>query len=215
MQIDFISDTVCPWCFIGKRRLARAMAMRPDIVFDVRYRPYRLDPTVPKAGLDRRAYLISKFGTNGGVEEAQRIIAAEGAKDGIEFDFAAIRRAPNTLDSHRLIRWAALTGAQDEVVERLFAAYFENGDDIGDIRVLSDIADVCGMEGSQIADMLESDQDRNLVEREDQLAREMGVTGVPAMIFGNKVAVSGAREPDMLAMAIDKALEITAQQPES
>ncbi len=215
MQIDFISDTVCPWCFIGKRRLTRAMAMRPNIVFDVRYRPYRLDPTVPKAGVERQAYLASKFGKNGGVEEAQRVIAAEGAKDGIEFDFAAIRRAPNTLDSHRLIRWAALTGAQDEVVERLFAAYFENGEDIGDIRVLSDIADVCGMDGSQIADMLESDQDLNLVEREDQLAREMGVTGVPAMIFGNKVAVSGAREPDILAMVIDKALEIAAQQPES
>jgi predicted DsbA family dithiol-disulfide isomerase len=211
MQIDFISDTVCPWCFIGKRRLARAMTMRPNIVFDVRYRPYRLDSTVPKAGVERQAYLAAKFGKNGGVEEAQRVIAAEGAKDGIAFDFAAITRAPNTLDSHRLIRWAGLTGAQDEVVERLFAAYFENGEDIGNIRVLADIADVCGMDGAQVADMLESDQDLNLVEREDQLAREMGVTGVPAMIFGNKVAVSGAREPDVLVTVIDKAVEMTAQ----
>jgi predicted DsbA family dithiol-disulfide isomerase len=211
MQIDFISDTVCPWCFIGKRRLARAMAMRPNIVFDVRYRPYRLDPSVPKGGLERVAYLAAKFGKSGGVEEAQRVIAAEGVKEGIEFDFAAILRAPNTLDSHRLIRWAELTGAQDEVVERLFAAYFENGDDIGDIRVLSDIADVCGMDGSQVADMLEGDQDVNLVEREDQLAREMGVTGVPAMIFNNKVAVSGAREPEVLIMVIDKALEMASQ----
>ena len=213
MQIDFISDTVCPWCFIGKRRLGLAMAMRPNIGFDVRYRPYRLDPSVPKGGLERAAYLAAKFGKNGGVEEAQRVIAAEGAKEGIEFDFAAILRTPNTLDSHRLIRWAELTGAQDEVVERLFAAYFENGEDIGDIRVLSDIADVCGMDGSQVADMLESDQDVNLVEREDQLAREMGVTGVPALIFNNKVAVSGAREPEILVMAIDKALEM-ASQPE-
>jgi len=215
MQIDFISDTVCPWCFIGKRRLGRAMAMRPNIGFDVRYRPYRLDPSVPKGGLERAAYLAAKFGKNGGVEEAQRVIAAEGAKEGIEFDFAAILRTPNTLDSHRLIRWAELTGAQDEVVERLFAAYFENGEDIGDIRVLSDIADVCGMDGSQVADMLESDQDVNLVEREDQLAREMGVTGVPALIFNNKVAVSGAREPEILVMAIDKALEMASQQAES
>jgi predicted DsbA family dithiol-disulfide isomerase len=148
------------------------------------------------------------------VAEAQKVIAAEGEKEGIAFDFAAIRRAPNTLDSHRLIRWAALTGAQDEVVERLFAAYFENGEDIGDIRVLADIADVSGMDGSQVADMLESDQDLALVEREDQLAREMGVTGVPAMIFANKVAVSGAREPQVLTMVIDKALEMAAQ-PES
>ena len=211
MQIDFISDTVCPWCFIGKRRLGRAMALRPNISFDVRYRPYRLDPTVPKGGLERTAYLAAKFGKNGGIDEAQRVIAAEGAKEGIEFDFAAILRAPNTLDSHRLIRWAAMTGAQDEVVERLFAAYFENGEDIGDIRILSDIADVCGMDGSQVADMLESDLDLNLVEREDQLAREMGVTGVPAMIFNNKVAVSGAREPEVLILVIDKALEMASQ----
>ena len=211
MQIDFISDTVCPWCFIGKRRLAHAMTARPNISFDVRYRPFRLDPTIPKGGLARAAYLAAKFGKNGGIEEAQRIIAGEGAKEGIEFDFAAIRRAPNTIDSHRLIRWAALTGAQDEVVERLFAAYFENGEDIGDIRVLAEIADVSGMDGSQVADMLESEQDVALVEREDQLAREMGVTGVPAMIFANKVAVSGAREPEVLAMVIDKALELVTQ----
>lgn len=214
MQIDFISDTVCPWCFIGKRRLARAIALRPAISFDVRYRPYRLDPSLPRGGMDRAAYMAAKFGKNGGVEEAQKVITAEGAKEGIEFDFAAIAKAPNTLDSHRLIRWAALTGAQDEVVERLFAAYFENGEDIGDIRVLADIADVSGMDGAQVADMLESDQDLALVEREDQLAREMGVTGVPAMIFANKVAVSGAREPQVLTMVIDKALEMAAQ-PES
>jgi predicted DsbA family dithiol-disulfide isomerase len=212
MQIDFISDTVCPWCFIGKRRLARAIAMRPNIAFDVRFRPYRLDPTVPKGGMDRDAYLTAKFGKNGGISEAQRVIAAEGAKEGIEFDFAAIRRMPNTLDSHRLIRWAELTGVQDDVVERLFAAYFENGQDIGDIRVLADIADLSGMEGAQIADRLESDQDAALVEREDKLAHEMGVTGVPAMIFANKVAASGAREPEVLAMVIDKALEMSAQQ---
>jgi predicted DsbA family dithiol-disulfide isomerase len=211
MQIDFISDTVCPWCFIGKRRLARAIAMRPNIAFDVRFRPYRLDPTVPKGGMDREAYMAAKFGKKDGISEAQRAIAAEGAKEGIEFDFAAIRKAPNTLDSHRLVRWAALTGVQDDVVERLFAAYFENGEDIGDIRVLADIADLSGMDGAQIADMLESDQDVGLVEREDQLAHEMGVTGVPAMIFANKVAISGAREPEVLAMVIDKALEMASQ----
>jgi predicted DsbA family dithiol-disulfide isomerase len=211
MQIDFISDTVCPWCFIGKRRLARAIAMRPNIAFDVRFRPYRLDPTVPKGGMDRDAYMTAKFGKNGGISEAQRVIAAEGAKEGIEFDFAAIRRMPNTLDSHRLIRWAELTGVQDDVVERLFAAYFENGQDIGDIRVLADIADLSGIEGAQIADRLESDQDAALVEREDRLAHEMGVTGVPAMIFANKVAASGAREPEVLAMVIDKALEMATQ----
>ncbi len=205
MQIDFISDTICPWCFIGKRRLGRAMLLRPNISFDVRYRPYRLDPSVPKGGVDRAQYMAARFGVDGKLEEAHAVIAAEGLKEDITFDWAAIRRTPNTVDSHRLIRWAEAQGVQDEVVERLFIAYFENGEDIGDIRVLADIADICGMDGAQTADLLESDTDVAPVEREDQLAREMGVTGVPAMIFGNKIAVSGAREPQVLAMVIDKA----------
>lgn len=212
MQIDVISDTVCPWCFIGKRRLGRAMAMRPGLVFDVKWRPYRLDPTIPAGGADRKAYMRAKFGDDPmKIVEMHKLIAAEGAKDGIEFDFGAIERRPDTLDSHRLIRWAEAAGVQDEVVERLFIAYFENGEDIGDIRVLADIADVCGMDGVETARMLESDEDRQLVEREDQIAHEMGVTGVPAMIFGNRLAVSGAREPELLVSVIDRATEMVQQ----
>ena len=215
MQIDVISDTVCPWCFIGKRRLMRAMALRPEIAFDVKWRPYRLDPTVPRGGMDRQAYMRAKFGDDPmKIVEMHKLIAAEGAKDGIEFDFAAIQRRPDTLDSHRLIRWAEANGVQDEVVERLFIAYFENGEDIGDIRVLADIADLCGMDGVEVAEMLESDTDRALVEREDEIAREMGVTGVPAMIFGGKLAVSGAREPEMLALVIDRVAAMQAGQGE-
>jgi predicted DsbA family dithiol-disulfide isomerase len=213
MQIDVISDTVCPWCFIGKRRLARAMALRPAIAFDVKWRPYRLDPTVPAGGMDRQAYMRAKFGDDPmKIVEMHKLIAAEGAKDGIEFDFAAITRRPDTINSHRLIRWAEAAGVQDEVVERLFVAYFENGEDIGDIRVLADIADICGMDGVDMAQMLESDQDRALVEREDQIAHEMGVTGVPAMIFGNRLAVSGAREPELLVSVIDRVTEMAQQQ---
>jgi len=215
MQIDVISDTVCPWCFIGKRRLMRAMALRPDIAFDVKWRPYRLDPTVPRGGMDRQAYMRAKFGDDPmKIVEMHKLIAAEGAKDGIEFDFAAIRRRPDTLDSHRLIRWAEANGVQDEVVERLFIAYFENGEDIGDIRVLADIADMSGMDGVEAAEMLEGDTDSALVEREDQIAHEMGVTGVPAMIFGSKLAVSGAREPEMLALVIDRVAAMSSGQDE-
>ena len=215
MQIDVISDTVCPWCFIGKRRLMRAMAMRPNIAFDVKWRPYRLDPTVPKGGMDRQAYMRAKFGDDPmKIVEMHKLIAAEGAKDGIEFDFAAIRRRPDTLDSHRLIRWAEANGVQDEVVERLFIAYFENGEDIGGLRVLADIADLCGMDGVEVAEMLEGDTDSALVEREDQIAHEMGVTGVPAMIFGGKLAVSGAREPEMLAVVIDRVAAMSTGQDE-
>ena len=163
-------------------------------------------PPCRAAASTAKLYMAARFPT--GLEEAHRAIAAEGAKEGIAFAWNAIQRTPNTIDSHRLIRWAQTQGVQDEVVETLFIAYFENGEDIGDIRVLADIADICGMDGSQIADLLDSDQDLALVEREDRLAHEMGVTGVPAMIFANKIAVSGAREPEMLAMMIDKALEL-------
>ncbi len=215
MQIDMISDTVCPWCFIGKRRLMRAMAQRPNVPFDVKWRPYRLDPTVPRAGMGRQAYMRAKFGDDPmTIVEMYKLIAREGAKDGIEFDFAAITRRPDTLDSHRLIRWAESHGVQDEVVERLFIAYFENGEDIGDIRVLADIADLCGMDGVDVAQMLESDTDTALVEREDQIAHEMGVTGVPAMIFGGKLAVSGAREPDVLTAVIDRVLAMAEGPPQ-
>ena len=211
MQIDFIADVSCPWCFIGKRRLTRAMAMRPGMLFDVKHRPYRLDPAVPRQGLPRKAYLATRFPDDRGLEDAHRLISAEGAKEGIVFDWNAIERTPNTIDAHRLIRWAETQGVQDDVVEKLFAAYFENGEDIGEVRVLADIADICGMDGAQIADLLESDTDVANVERDDRLAHEMGVTGVPAMIFGGKIAVSGAREAEMLAMAIDKASEMAAQ----
>ena len=213
MQIDVISDTVCPWCFIGKRRLTRAMALRPSIAFDVKWRPYRLDPTIPRGGMDRQAYMRAKFGDDPmKIVEMHKLIAAEGSKEGIEFDFTAILRRPDTLDSHRLIRWAEANGVQDEVVERLFIAYFENGEDIGDVRVLADIADICGMDGVEVAEMLEGDTDRSLVEREDQIAREMGVTGVPAMIFGGKLAVAGARDPELLTVVIDRVAAMAAGQ---
>ena len=216
MQIDVISDTVCPWCFIGKRRLQRAMEMRPSILFDVKWRPYQLDTTVPRTGMDRQAYMRAKFGDDPQkIVEMYKLIAAEGEKEGIAFDFAAIQRRPNTLDSHRLIRWAEGHGVQDDVVERLFIAYFENGEDIGDIRVLADIADICGMDGIVTAQMLEDGTDLELVAREDQIAREMGVTGVPAMIFGGKLAVSGAREAPVLASVIDRVTEMNGGQPDA
>ncbi|OJT99133.1 MAG: hypothetical protein BGN82_09230 [Alphaproteobacteria bacterium 65-7] len=215
MQIDVISDTVCPWCFIAKRRLARAMDMRPGIDFDVKWRPYRLDPTVPPEGVDRKAYMRAKFGDDPlKTLEMHKLIAAEGEKEGIAFDFAAIERRPDTINSHRLIRWAEAAGVQDDVVERIFIAYFENGEDIGDIRVLADIADLCGMDGVEVARMLESDTDAALVEREDQIAHEMGVTGVPAMIFGNKLAVSGAREAEMLVAVMDRVAQLQASGPQ-
>jgi len=215
MQIDVVSDTVCPWCFIGKRRLARALEMRPEIEFDVRWRPFRLDPTVPREGVDRAAYMRAKFGDGARVQAMAEAIKAEGALEGIEFDFARIERRPDTLDSHRLIRWAAVAGLQDAIVERLFAAYFEEGRDIGDPAVLEFLAADVGMDSLQVAELLAEDTDRAAVEREAKLASEMGITGVPTFIFANKFVLSGARESDVIARVIDKVIENQDEEPEA
>lgn len=207
MQIDVVSDTVCPWCYIGKRRLARALEMRPETEFDVRWRPFFLDPAVPREGLDRAAYMRAKFGDGPRATAMNEALRSEGAKEGIDFAFGKIERRPNTLDSHRLIRWAASAGLQDATVERLFAAYFLEGRDIGDPSVLEFLAAEVGMDSLQVAELLADDSDRAAVEREAQLAGEMGISGVPTFIFANRYVLSGAREPEVLAQVIDKALE--------
>lgn len=207
MQIDIVSDTVCPWCFIGKRRIGRAMAMRPNVNFDVFWCPYRLDPTIPREGVDRRAYLKAKFGDSPRSSAMGDAIRSEGAGEGIEFAFDKIAKTPNTLDSHRLVRWAAGAGVQDDIVERLFQAYFIEGRDVGDPAVLSAIATEAGMDGDLVATLLAGDADLAEVEREAGLASEMGFTGVPTFIFDSKFMISGAREAELLVRVIDKALE--------
>lgn len=213
MQIDVISDTVCPWCYIGKRRLARALEMRPEVEFDVQWRPYRLDPSVPKGGVDRRTYMRNKFGDGPNVQAMGEALKAEGLKEGIAFAFDEIERRPDTLDSHRLIRWAAAVGLQDAVVERLFAAYFIEGRDIGDPAVLEFLAADAGMDSIEVAELLGGDTDLAAVEREAKLAGEMGITGVPTFIFANRFVLSGAREAEVLVQVIDKALEAADEEP--
>jgi len=210
MQIDIVSDTVCPWCFIGKRRIERAMALRPDVSFEVFWRPYRLDPTIPREGVDRRAYLRAKFGDTPRSSAMGDAIRSEGAGEGIEFAFDKIAKSPNTLDSHRLVRWSASAGVQDQVVERLFRAYFIEGKDIGDAAVLAAVAADAGMDGELVASLLASDADLESVEREAGLANEMGITGVPTFIFDSKLMISGAREAELLARVIDKAREVAS-----
>jgi len=207
MQIDIVSDTVCPWCFIGKRRIERAMAMRRDVTFDVLWRPYRLDPTIPREGVDRRAYLKAKFGDSPRTSAMGEAIRSEGAAEGIAFAFDKIAKSPNTLDSHRLVRWSASAGLQDQMVERLFRAYFIDGRDIGDADVLVSIAADAGMDSALVASLLAGDADLESVEREAGLANEMGITGVPTFVFDGKFMISGAREPELLVRVIDKALE--------
>jgi predicted DsbA family dithiol-disulfide isomerase len=212
MQIDIVSDTVCPWCFIGKRRIARAIAMRPEMTFDVHWRPYRLDPTIPPEGVDRRAYLKAKFGDSPRSAEMGEIIRKEGTGEGIAFHFDRIERSPNTLDSHRVIRWAASAGVQDDLVERMFDAYFVHGRNIGDRAVLAEIAAGAGMDSNLVADLLDKGADQDIVEKEDLLAHEMGISGVPTFIFENRYMISGAREPEILVRIIDKAVELLKQE---
>lgn len=211
MQIDVVSDTVCPWCFIGKRRLTRALAMRPDVEAQVFWRPYRLDPTIPREGVDRRAYLKAKFGDGPRASGMGEVIRSEGAGEGIEFAFDKIAKSPNTLDSHRLIRWAGGAGIQDDMVERLFKAYFIDGRDIGDAAVLTGIAGEAGMNAALVGQLLTEDADLEVVEREAGMANQMGISGVPTFIFDSRFMISGAREPDILARIIDKAVAASAQ----
>lgn len=213
MQIDIVSDTVCPWCFIGKRRLERALALRPDMEFDIRWRAYRLDPSIPPEGVDRKQYMQAKFGNNPNRQAMQDALKQAGDGEGIAFAFDKIARSPNTLDSHRLIRWSATAGVQNEVVERLFEAYFEEGRDIGNADVLIEIASEAGMDSATVADLLEQGADRELIENEDAMAHRLGITGVPTFIFQNKYLASGAIDPEALLEIIDKVSALAGQTP--
>ena len=211
MQIDIISDTVCPWCFIGKRRLEEALAQRPDLEVEVNWRPYQLDPNVPREGVDRKDYMRAKFGDQPRVKGTSETIKEFGAQLGIAFDFDKQTRRPNTIDSHRLVKWAAGVGVQDAVVEALFKAYFEDGRDVGDAAVLTEIAAACGMDGELVEELLASDADRDMVLGEAMRAGEMGVQGVPAYVFDGRYIITGAQDAAVLVRVIDKVLAKQAE----
>ncbi|HMB48276.1 MAG TPA: DsbA family oxidoreductase [Afifellaceae bacterium] len=201
--IDVVSDVMCPWCYIGKRRLEAAIENTP-YQLDIHWRPFQLDGTLPPDGKDRKAYLAEKFGS---VEKAGQIyenVTAAGDLEGIPFAFDKIEVSPNTLDAHRLIRWAggASQDLQDRIVESLFQAYFLYGENIGDHAVLVRIAEDAGMDGKLVAEMLAKDADRDLVSKEIELSQKMGVTGVPTFIVDNKYAIVGAQPAEQLVEAI-------------
>ncbi|WP_281017316.1 MULTISPECIES: DsbA family oxidoreductase [unclassified Minwuia] len=214
MLIDIVSDTICPWCFIGKRKLEAAMQNRSDVQPEIGWRPFQLNPEMPRAGMSRDAYLSAKFG---GADRAARIyetIRAAGAELGIPFRFDLIKRTPSTLDSHRLIRWATQEGLQDRIVEALFIAYFTQGADIGDADVLTRIAVENGMDPKVTGDRLRNDTDLDLVRQEDAMARSMGINGVPCFIIDRKYAVSGAQDVPVFHKVFDLALNETVPAPE-
>lgn len=197
IKLDILSDPICPWCYIGKVRLEKALDQVPDHPFAIEWHPFQLNPDMPPEGMDRRSYLETKFG---GKENAVKVygeIDKHARAEGIEIDFAAISRTPNTIDAHRLIHWAGIEGKQDTVVDALFAAYFREGRDIGHAEVLCDIADSAGLDGAVTARLLQTDEDVDLIRRRDAHSREMGVNSVPTFIVANKHAVPGAQPTDL------------------
>lgn len=206
MNIDIVSDTICPWCYIGKRKLEAALATRDDIEVQIGWRPFQLNPEMPRSGMSRSAYLSAKFG---GAERANRIydnIRQAGSELGISFRFDLIQRTPSTLDSHRLVRWSLADGVQNDVVQRLFTAYFENGEDVGDRDVLTRIAGDSGMDADDVRARLDDDTDLEVVRQEDNMARSMGINGVPCFIIDRKYAVSGAQDVPVFHKVFDLAL---------
>jgi len=208
LAIDVFADPVCPWCWIGKRRLEAALAARPEVEAVIRWRPYQLDPAIPPEGLDRDEYLESKFDDVARVRATLDQLTAIGRDEGIAFLFADITRAPNTLDAHRAIRWAAEEGpvAQGALIERLFEAYFTEAEDISDLDVIGRAAEEAGLDWETLRDRLDSDEDVEDVREEIAQARAIGVEGVPCFIFENKLVVMGAHPPEVLVEAIDRAL---------
>ncbi len=201
LEIDVVSDVICPWCFLGKRRLDKAIASIDDIKVEVNWRPFLLDPSIPKEGMSRREYMENKFGPERLKTIHDPLISA-GSEDGVPFQFEKITRTPNTIDAHRLIRWSHPTGKQHDVAERLFMAYWNEGKDVGDRKVLLAIATEAGLDATEISAKFEQDTDLEAVRAEVEQASRMGVTGVPCFILGRKQGIMGAQPAQVLADAI-------------
>jgi predicted DsbA family dithiol-disulfide isomerase len=205
MRIDIYSDTICPWCLIGKRRLERALAERPQPDLEIAWRAFQLNPNMPAGGMDRRRYLELKFG---GAERAQQTyepVLTAGAGEGIDFAFDRILRTPNTALSHRFLRMAQAEGRGQPAVEAVFSAYFFEGRDIGRPETLLEIAGTLGLDAEAIGERLENGEGLLEVLSEDARAREIGIQGVPTFIFDGKYMLSGAHPPEVLFQMFDLA----------
>lgn len=204
VRLDVFSDPVCPWCYIGKAHLDRALEARPDHPFAVEWHPFQLNPGMPREGMDRRDYLAAKFG---GLERADAMSArveAAAREAGVEIDFSRVPRIPNTLDAHRLIHWAGIEGRQTPVVSALFRAYFREGRDIGDLVELAKIAGECGMDEVAVAIALRGEADRDDLAARDADAQKKGVTAVPTYLIDRQYVVQGAQPPDLWMQVIDE-----------
>ncbi len=210
VRIEIVSDFVCPYCWLGKKRLEAALALRPDVRAALVWRPFELDPAVPAGGVPYLDFMRGLFGVTPEAdarrEQAWAGLAEAGRAVGADYRFHDIKTRPNTLDAHRLVRWAAGENKANDVADALFAANFRDGRDIGGIETLSAIAGEAGMDGAAVRARLQSDEDKGAVRAEEDQFRRMGVTGVPTFIIERRVALSGAQDPQILAQAMDRAL---------
>lgn len=204
LSVDIVSDVMCPWCYIGQKNLEAATRMAPEIGIDVRWRPYQLDPTLPPEGKDRQTYLNEKFGGAERADEIYQRVRDAGSQSGIDFRFDLMEVSPNTLDAHRVIRWAGGAGphVQDKLVKCLFRKFFEEGANVGDHDVLVAAAVEAGMDGDIVRDLLATDRDKAETTGEIARAAQMGVSGVPFFIIAGKYGISGAQPPEVMANAL-------------
>ena len=204
LHVDVVSDVVCPWCYIGKRRLEEAIKLVPQVNVRINWRPYFLNPWIPREGIDRQTYLETKFGS---VERyaviAERVVQAA-ALDGLVYKPEKVSRQPNTLDCHRLILWSRSATDPGQMKQRLMELYFAEGADLADARVLIQAAVDCGLDGDLVRRLLASDADVDRIESEANSAKEAGIDGVPCFIFGGSVIVTGAQSAEYLASAVER-----------
>lgn len=208
MKIDVVFDTVCPWCFIGKRRLDAALTLRADLKAECRWRPFMLNPDMPRSGMDRHAYLFGKFGNEARIGRIYGAIIEAGRAEKIPFAFDRIGRTPNSLDSHRLVMFAEPAGRATEAVDAVFKAYFIDGRDIGSKDVLIEIGASLGLDVGSLGRYLDGIDDIDRIRADNASFHRLGINGVPAYIFNSSFVVSGAQEPTILARAIDAAAAV-------
>jgi predicted DsbA family dithiol-disulfide isomerase len=203
IRLDIFSDPVCPWCFIGKANLDRALAAAPDHPFLIQWHPFQLNPEMPAEGTDKRAYLEARFGGPARVDAIHERLREVARDAGVALDPDRPKRMPNTLDAHRLIHWAGIEGRQMAVVSALFSAYWTGGRDIGDAEVLAQIAGACGMDQAATLRLLAGDADADDIRARDADARAKGVDAVPTFLIAGQYVVSGAQPPDLWSRVIE------------
>jgi predicted DsbA family dithiol-disulfide isomerase len=209
-RIDIISDAICPWCYIGKRQLERALPIlaRDGLAFDVHWHPFQLNPDMPAQGVDRHEYRLAKFGSEQRLAEMDARVTEAAAAVGLPFRTDLMRRTPNTIDAHRTVWLAEQHGVQDAVVEALFRAFFIEGQDIGNPDTLTEVAAQAGLDRTAMTAMLQSDQGRTEVLNEDLTARRAGLNGVPTFTLAGHVLFSGALPAESMASAFQRAWTI-------